>query len=169
MRKSNAIEILEKQKQIFVDKSYQNTSAWLKLTSSYILEFLGQDSVEYLSFSKFEFTTRFVNMPDKLIELTQKGERSEIIGLLQNSIEKLKTGKLYKKQPKNLFSKLSNIKILIIIAPILGAIFGIGYYFGVEKVNKDAINLETKYRNLKDSVSSIKPFVDNNSVTDGKK
>ncbi len=127
MRKSKAIKILQRQKQAFIDKSYVSLSVWLKKTGSYIGEFLGHNSIEYSSFSKFEFTERFMNMPDEFIKLTKNREIIEILGLLQNSIDKLKTGKLFKPKKKNVLSNKSNWKLITIAV----AIFLAGLYAGI--------------------------------------
>lgn len=169
MRKSRAIEILEEQKQIFIEKSYSDRDVWKQLVCSYISDFLGNDSNEYKTFSNFKFIEYFKHNSSESIAYELNKEIAEIIGMLENCIEKLKTGKLYRKPQSNILSRLTNERLLAIIFAISSVVFGIGYYFGTEKTNRDFIQTEIKYKNLRDSLSFVKPSVDTNSMTNEKK
>lgn len=167
MRKSVAIKILKRQKQIFIDKSYIELSAWKQLTSSYILDFFGQESSEYYAFYKFSFDAVATSNEqlDSIIAMKEKA----MIGLLDNCIDKISTGKLYREPQSNILSSQTNERLIAIIFAISFVVFGIGYYFGTEKTNRDLIQTENKYKNLKDSLSSVKPFVDSNNMIHEKK
>jgi hypothetical protein len=169
MRKSKAIKILEKQKQIFIDRSYSSRDTWKQLTASYISDFFGADSGEYYSFFHFQFGVLTSNVYDENIQYKLDSKNNAMIGLLDNFIIKLKNTGLYKKPKANILSDTNNATLFGLSLTILIVVFGIGYYFGTEKTNRDLIQTEIRYKNLKDSLSSVKPFVDTKSVSDEKK
>jgi hypothetical protein len=55
---------------------------------------------------------------------------------------------------KNLLSRLTPLRLILITPSFTVFIFGIGFYFGTEKVNADAIRAEIKYNKLVDSLKA---------------
>lgn len=126
MRKSQAIKILEKQKQIFIEKNYQDRSVWKQLTSSYILDFLGQESSEYYAFYKFSFDA--VATSNEQLESIIARKDKAMIGLIDNCIDKIKLNGLPKNQNKNVLSTYDNWKLITIAVAIFIAGLTVGIW-----------------------------------------
>lgn len=66
----------------------------------------------------------------------------------------INNGSIVNETNNNFFSSFSNAQIVPLIVTISIVIFGIGYYFGTEKINQDFYNLKKEYIDLKDSLKT---------------
>jgi len=170
MKLKKAIEILEKQKQKVLDPEYPNNDEWIVQTASYIKDFFGFDSTEYFRIANFKWSIKVINTTskdDRKYFLKEKKEN--IVLFLDNCKQTLENKGLFKEPKSNLLSDKNNAELIGIIFTISSIIFGIGYYFGTEKTNNELIRTENKLIKLKDSLSSIKPFVYPKGMSDKEK
>jgi hypothetical protein len=66
----------------------------------------------------------------------------------------LNNGSIVKDSKSNFLDSFSNAQIIPLIVTIGALVFGIGYYFGIEKINQDYYILKREYIDLKDSLKT---------------
>ena len=121
MNRKSAIKHLEKQKAEFLNKSFDNIGAWKGKTASMIVDFLGFDSGEYYSFSKFHFGEWCLDKKSIHKDSSFYNEHSALVGLIDNCIDKIKRSGLYKKPQSNVLSHVDNWKLITIAVALFVA------------------------------------------------
>lgn len=121
MTKREAIRLLTEQKQIFESHKYSDRDIWRLKTGSLIEHFLGLESNEYYSFSKFDFGVWHLSSEDIDFKAEFKRKHELMVGLLDNCIDKLKIVGLYKKPQRNILSNYDNWKLITIAVIIFVA------------------------------------------------
>jgi hypothetical protein len=107
-------------------------------------------------FNKALGITRFVPILEAVIDYLEKhqdNEETKIVPVMPPT-------------KNNFLSHLSTLELLFTIVPSAVVILGVGYYFGTEKINKDAITNERNYNELRDSVRTITSFRKSNNISD---
>jgi hypothetical protein len=66
----------------------------------------------------------------------------------------LNNGSIVQDSKSNFLGSFSNAQIISLLVTIGSLIFGIGYYFGTEKINQDYHILKKEYIDLKDSLKT---------------
>jgi len=153
MNTKKAISILLRQKSKLLDKNFYKDENWVFQTASYIKDFFGDNSTEYSFISRFTFTIKVLNVTpaDEKRRLLAEKEESAI-KFLDNCIETLQNKGIYKSDKNNFLRNLDNATIIGLIIFFGSTLFGIGYYFGTEKVNKENIELSGQVKILNDSL-----------------
>ena len=170
MTRNKAIEILEQQRQKVLDPDIPINTEWTFETASYIREFFGLDSVEYSRISQFNWELQFLNTTQSEEKLNALNENeSNILIFLENCKQTIKNKGLFKPTKNNLLADRNNATLISIIFSISIIVFGIGFYFGTEKTNKDFIKTEKENTILKDSLSTIKTLIDSDRMTNKEK
>ena len=152
MRKKKAIKILEEQRQKVLNPHYQNNQEWIFETASYIKNFFGVKSAEYAWISQFKW---YVKSGNKAVVSTEEiheilGKKSKKMVLFLNNCKLILENKgLYKIPKNNVLSNISNAAILGTLLTMASIIFGIGFYFGTKKTQKDPIRIENEMNKLK--------------------
>lgn len=114
MNKKNAISLIENQKKEFIEKSFDNIAAWKQKTASMIEDFLGHDSGEFYSFTKFVIGVWALNTESTNKNSLSYHDHMAMIGLLSNCQDKIKRNGLYKKPNQNILSNYDNWKLITI-------------------------------------------------------
>ena len=152
MRKKKAIKILEEQRQKVLNPHYQNNQEWIFETASYIKNFFGVKSAEYAWISQFKW---YVKSGNKAVVSTEEiheilGKKSKKMVLFLNNCKLILENKgLYKIPKNNVLSNISNAALLGTLLTMASIIFGIGFYFGTKKTQKDPIRIENEMNKLK--------------------
>lgn len=154
MTKREAIRLLTEQKQIFDSRTYSDREVWRQKTASLLEQFLGLESSEYHSFSKFDFGVWHLSSEDIDFKSEFKRKNELMTGLLANCIDKLKTFGLYKKPQHNIVSQLDNWKLITIAVTLFLAGLTAGIWLkentslivfsSIEKGGNDNSNSKTK-------------------------
>ena len=118
MNKKKAIKLLENQKNEFTEKSFDNIAAWKQKTASMIDDFLGSDSNEYYSFTKFLIGVWALNIESTNKDSLSYDNHMAMVGLLKNCQDKIKRSGLYKKPQSNVLSHFDNWKLITIAVVI---------------------------------------------------
>jgi hypothetical protein len=148
MNKKKAIEILQKQKLKLDYSTVYKDSNWTFQTASYIKDFFGKDSTEYIFISKFNFkvlTGAWEDDESINRQLLDKHKKAK--GYLENCIETISNKGLYEHPKTNIVSDKSNFELIGIIVAISIFVFGIGYWtktvelFSVIKQKEEHISL----------------------------
>jgi hypothetical protein len=129
MNNKKAIGILKKQIEKLDDSTFHKDGNWTFQTASYIKDFFGKESTEYLFISKFNF--KVITGPwddDKSVnqQLLDKHKKAKVY--LENCIETISNKGLYKHPKTNIVSDKSNFELLGIVVAISIFVFGIGYW-----------------------------------------
>jgi hypothetical protein len=135
-----------------------------KMTVDIALIF-GKDSEQYstlIDFKLFDINRGF----DMESVLSKAKGLKDFLHLCINELEY--TGKVYKPKKSNIISDKSNASLIGVIFTISVLVFGVGYYFGTEKTNRDLIRAENELTDLRDSVLSVNTFNPADRMTDEK-
>lgn len=135
MTKSKAIEILINQKQTLAETYHQTFSAWQGQTISFVKDFFGTDSPEYIAAIQFKYLRQ-------IDYETVETNKDIITQYLDNCIYKIKISGLYKKPKKNILEGKSNSVVLCWSFPILFVVFVIGFICGANE------NPKSKFYNI---------------------
>ena len=152
MRKKKAIKILEQQRQKVLNPHYQNNQEWIFETASYIKNFFGVNSAEYAWISQFKWYVKSGNTAVVSTEEIHEilGKKSKKMVLFLNNCKLILENKgLYKIPKNNVLSNISNVALLGTLLTMASIIFGIGFYFGTKKTQKDFIRIENEMNKLK--------------------
>ena len=171
MKLKKAIQILEEQKQKILKPENINSQEWIVETASYVKDFFGFESTEYSWIAQFKWhvdpKTSVFGTDDEIIEIIDNKPK-KAVKFLDNCKQTLKNKGLFKEPKNNLLSDKSNAALIGTIFTISSIVFGIGFYFGTEKTNKELIRTENELVKLKDSLSLIKTFDSTNGMTNEK-
>lgn len=129
MNNKKAIEILQKQKLKLDNPNFLKDETWVFQTASYIKDFFGENSAEYVFISKFQFRVYFTNYDseqDAVRELNAKTPKAK--KFLENCIETISNKGLYKEPKTNIISDKSNFELISIVVAIAIFVFWIGYW-----------------------------------------
>ena len=159
-----AIEVLKKQIKKLENINENNVDNWSTSTFDYIKRYLGDCEltfkVRHFHFSKLinmEIENVYGGKPipiqRNVFDIDKKTIAKE---LLEECISAIENGMMAVEPIDNFLSKFNSYQIGSAIGGILLIIFSIGYYFGIEKVNKDAIIFEYKNKQLTDSLFILK-------------
>lgn len=169
MTKKKAIEILKNQIVKFDNIKIYRDETWIHQTASYIKDFFGENSTEYKFVTTFEFDVEVDrNDNENTIDFKIKSKMENMKQFIKNCIEKISINGLYKHPKTNIVSDKNNYELLGIIAAISFVVYGIGYYFGVEKTNLECIETKVKYEKLKESFPPIESSIQTKSLTNKK-
>jgi hypothetical protein len=125
-----------------------NTKVIKDMTLDIALIF-GRDSEQYSKLLGFELFDLNIGFDMDSVLNKAKGLR-EFLNLCLHELEY--TGKVYKPKKSNLLSDNSNASLISVIFAISLVVFGVGFYFGTEKTNKDLINSAKEAIELRDSL-----------------
>ena len=158
LRKKKAIKILEEQRQKVLNPHYQNNPEWIFETASYIKRFFGINSAEYGWISQFKWYVKTANTDvaskQEIKEILAKKPKKAVL-FLDNCKLILENSGLYKAPKKNVLSNKSNHALLGALFTIASIVFVIGFYFGIEKSNKDLIPVEKELTPLEKNEKAI--------------
>ena len=158
MRKKKAIKILEEQRQKVLNPHYQNNQEWIFETASYIKSFFGVNSAEYAWISQFKWYVKTSNtdveIKEEIHEILGKKPKKVVL-FLDNCKLILENKGRYKAPKNNVLSDKSNAVLLGTLFTMASIVFGIGFYFGTEKSNKDLIPIENELNKLKKHEKAI--------------
>lgn len=158
MRKKKAIKILEEQRQKVLNPHYQNNQEWIFETASYIKNFFGVKSAEYAWISQFKWYVKTGNTAGVSTEEIHEilGKKSKKVVLFLDNCKLILENKgLYKIPKNNVLSNKSNTALLGTLLTMASIIFGIGFYFGTKKTQKDLIRIENELHKLKKNEKAI--------------
>jgi hypothetical protein len=164
MNKKSAIRILEIQKQKLDDVNLYKDETWVFQTASYIKDFFGENSTEYVFISQFTFgvVVPTTTPPDEMQRLF-KYKIEKVSKFLDNCIETIRIKGTLKTEKLNFLNRLNNGILIGLILPIFSGLIGIGFYFGTEKINKDNVELTTQNSRIKSTYDSLQKVIDNKS------
>ncbi len=94
-----------------------------------------------------------------------ENKANDFVLFLDNCKRTLENKGLFKEPKNNLLSDKSNAALIGTIFTISTIVFGIGFYFGTEKINNELIRTENEFNKLKDSLFSTKTFDSTNGMT----
>tara|TARA_B110000091_G_scaffold71127_1_gene78448 strand:+ start:2094 stop:2585 length:492 start_codon:yes stop_codon:yes gene_type:complete len=158
MIKKKAIKILEEQRQKVLNPNYKNNQEWIFETALYIKDFFGFNSAEYAWIAQFKWYVKTSNTDvvskEDIHEMLGKKPKKVVL-FLDNCKLILENKGLFKEPKKNIFSHKSNAVLLGTLFTIASIVFGIGFYFGTEKTNKDLIHTEIELNKLKKHEKAI--------------
>ncbi|MDZ4204081.1 MAG: hypothetical protein U1C46_04605 [Bacteroidales bacterium] len=168
MNKKKAINILNNQKAKLLDRNIYKDETWVFQTGSYIKDFFGDNSTEYSFISGFTFMVKVLNVtpPEETRRLLKEQEK-KAIKFLDDCIETISNKGLCKTDKVNFLKSLDNSTIIALFIFFCTTLFGIGYYFGTEKINKENIELSREVNRLRDSFEqerTIKNNLTNDSI-----
>lgn len=150
MNNKKAIEILKKQIEKLDDSTIYKDNNWTFQTASYIKDFFGKESTEYIFISKFNFkvlASSWEDDKDVKRQLLDKHKKAKVY--LENCIETISNKGLYKYPKTNIVSDKSNFELISIVIAISLFAFGIGYWaknielFSIENKNEVSKSLSS--------------------------
>lgn len=150
MTTKKAVKILEEQ----VLKLEQSKSEALLLqTQSFIKDFFGENSDEYKVSKNLSFRIISNGLSNEQIKQAFKYKQEEAIKFLNTSIDTLKR-KGVKKEP--FLNSISETTFWAIVGLSIPSLFGIGFFFGELKSDKQNIDLRLELKKTQDSLVFIK-------------
>jgi hypothetical protein len=166
MKLKQAIKILEEQKQKILSSDHTNNRQLIIETGSYVKDFFGLSSAEFNFVNRFDFNIDFnPKVSEKNRKIVLENKANDFVLFLDNCKRTLENKGLFKEPKNNLLSDKSNAALIGTIFTISTIVFGIGFYFGTEKINNELIRTENEFTKLKDSLSSTKTFDSTNGMT----
>jgi len=158
MRIRKAINLLKTQKEIFESESYNNREVWFQKTASLIELFLGRESNEYFAFSNFKFGILTADPDNVDFSAVYKKKRKEMLGLLDNCIDKLNIIGIYKPPQTNILSTYNNWILLTIAV----AIFIAGLSSGIWLSENKSFSLFPNFNNSSENYTGSKVELEQN-------
>jgi hypothetical protein len=162
MTVKKAIDILQKQKAKIDDPQHRNDDNWVFQTASYIKDFFGFESTEYSFIGQFHFYVQSTNWDsDEVVRYRLSEKPIEAKKFLDNCIETLQHKGLFKKPKQNFLNRLSDTALWTIISITVPGLITIGVFFGNMYSDKQNIELRQDNKLLKDSLTLLRPNINN--------
>lgn len=157
MRKSKAIRMLNRQISKLEDNNFLPDEKFVIHTQDYIMYFFGVNSpqFDYISRYNYHFYPKRGDTDEKIkenLELT----KNDVKQFIRDCIEIIE----YKgtvNQNHNFLERVNNIALIPIIITISFGLLTVGYIFGVSTTDSKNIELRQENKQLKDSLSFVKP------------
>jgi len=156
MTDNQAIKILQQQIDRLRNNSSNRSSAWNNETKRYIVEFFGENSIEYDRYWYFGAWWIINPAIDKSVPNTVEHQEKQVIALLESFINTIKNLGITRKPKMNFLYTIPNW-ILSLIFPalvLLGIIVG-KYLDNVENIRlmQKSEKLELENKNLKQKIT----------------
>lgn len=164
MTVKKAVDILKAQK-AKLDNFDNKKQNWVFQTASYIKDFFGDNSTEFSFISQFHFhvtSTNYDSPEDVRRWLAEKPIEAKTF--LDNCIETLQHKGLVRQPKQNFINQLSDTALWTIIGIAVPGLITIGVFFGNMSSDKQNIELRQEYKLLKDSLTLLRPNINNVSI-----
>lgn len=166
MKKSKAIQILEKQRIKLENNEFYADDKWVIQTQDYIGYFFGKDSAQFQYIKNFSFHYFTIGGESKeKIRYELDNIRKNAIQFMYDCIEII-NDKGIVNQNHNFLERINNQTIITIILFLVSGLLYIGYLFGISTTDSKNIELRQENKQLKDSLSIIRmPIKKPNNIT----
>ncbi len=153
MKKSRAIEILNKQVEKLSEANYEIDHKWTIQTQDYITHFFGTDSPQFKYIIDFKFYGYLeLRATEEDIENDKKNQIKDVIRFIHDCIEIIEN-KGTINQNHNFLEKINNKTLITIILFLISGLLYVGYLFGTSTTDSKNVELRQENKHLKDSLS----------------
>lgn len=153
MKAKLAIEILNKQREKLIEKKAPKDETWTSQTASYIKEFFGEESVEYIFIKNFNFSViGHTGMSDEIWRRELAEKERKVLQFITNCIETIECKGIYKPPRVNFLQGVSSNALWTIFSISVPGLLTVGYLFGQFTTDTKNIELRQEVQKLKDSL-----------------
>ena len=152
MKKERAIEILQNQIAKLDDLHSQNYRVWQAQTKTYILNFFGEGSPQYIYFDKFYLASGLSN--DSPLQQIKRNI-NEARNFLNSSIELIEHNGLYKPPKQNFLYTMRGDVVAAFAIAIAGGLFYLGTVVGNQSAGNAANEFKQQLKECNDSLLRV--------------